>query len=81
MKLIKSKLPSLTKEFIESGKADAIFFDDEVSGFGVRLRAGGKRTWIIQFRAGGKQRRMVLGTLPSSMPTWPARSRVNASPR
>jgi hypothetical protein len=43
------------------GKTDAIFFDDDVPGLGLRLRAGGKRSWIFQYQIGTKQRRMTLG--------------------
>ena len=32
-------------------------------GFGLRLREGGKRTWIVQYRVGAKQRRVTLGTV------------------
>jgi len=45
------------------GAADKIFFDDGLSGFGLRLREGGKRTWIAQYRVGTKQRRVTLGTV------------------
>src|SRR5262249_429662 len=38
-----------------------IYFDDDVRGFGIRLRSGGKRTWIAQYKFGGKQRRITLG--------------------
>ena len=34
---------------------------NKLPGFGVRVRAGGKRTWIIQYRIGDKQRRVSLG--------------------
>lgn len=55
-----------TKELIAAlalplGKTDLIQFDDELPGFGIRLRAGGKRVWIVQYRAGGRQRRETLG--------------------
>jgi len=40
-----------------------IFFDDELPGFGLRIRAGGKRVWIVQYRFGLKQRRVTLGDL------------------
>ena len=50
------------------GKTDAIFFDDDDPGFGVRIRAGGKRTWIVQYRIGAKQRRVTLGTVNSLDP-------------
>jgi integrase len=46
---------------LEPGKSDQIFFDDDLPGFGVRLRAGGKMTWIIQYRVGAQQRRESLG--------------------
>src|SRR5262249_34890302 len=38
-----------------------IIFDDDIKGFGIRLRAGGKKTWIVQYRIGNKQRRVTLG--------------------
>jgi Arm DNA-binding domain len=45
------------------GKADAIFFDNELPGFGLRLRAGGHRTWIAQYRAHGRTRRLTIGAV------------------
>jgi Arm DNA-binding domain len=47
------------------GKSDHIEFDEDVHGFGLRLRAGGSRTWVYQCRIGTKQRRMVLGSATS----------------
>ena len=44
------------------GKSEAIIFDDNVPGFGLRLRAGGSRTFIVQYALGGRQRRMTIGT-------------------
>jgi integrase len=44
------------------GKSDCIIFDDDLPGFGLRLRAGGARTFIVQYRIGTKQRRVKLGT-------------------
>ncbi len=47
-------------------RADVIHFDDEMAGFGYRLRrgAGGKvrRSWIVQYRRAGASRRVLLGT-------------------
>lgn len=39
---------------------DRIVFNDALPGFGMRLREGGKRTWIVQYRVGEKQRRVQL---------------------
>jgi integrase len=47
------------------GKSERIVFDDDIKGFGLRLREGGSRTWIYQYRIGSKQRRMVLGSATS----------------
>lgn len=44
------------------GKSEIIVFDDDIPLFGFRVRAGGSRTWIFQYRQGGKQRRMSLGS-------------------
>jgi integrase len=62
MKLTQKAVATLA---LPAGKADVIFFDDEISGFGYRLRlgAGGKilRSWICQYRHGGATRRLLLG--------------------
>jgi hypothetical protein len=45
-------------------KEDEIHFDDEMPGFGLRLRRLGdrvSRTWIVQARAGGKMWRISIG--------------------
>ena len=46
---------------LDSGATDRIFFDDDVPGFGVRVRASGAQTWIFQYKIGGRTRRLVLG--------------------
>ena len=43
-----------------AGKDDVVIWDDSMPGFGVRLR-GGNRTFLVQFRVGGQQRRAGLG--------------------
>jgi hypothetical protein len=49
---------TLTKATIDRlklppGKSEMIVFDEVLPGFGLRIRAGGKRTWIAQYRLGG----------------------------
>jgi integrase len=46
---------------LPAGKTDHLVFDDMIPGFGLRLREGGSKSWIFQYKLGGKQRRMVLG--------------------
>ena len=49
-------------------KAEALIFDQDLPGFGLRVRVGGKRTWIAQYRLGTKQRRVTLGTTETLEP-------------
>ncbi|MEP7348411.1 MAG: Arm DNA-binding domain-containing protein [Sphingorhabdus sp.] len=55
----------LTKRIIDSAQAgsrDSFLWDSEVRGFGVRLKASGTRTFIIQYRnVEGRTRRCVIG--------------------
>jgi integrase len=60
MKLTKANIQRLA---LPAGARDKIFFDDELPGFGLRLRDGGKRSWIAQYRVGAKQRRITIGTV------------------
>jgi hypothetical protein len=43
-------------------KTEAIIFDDELPGFGLRLRRGGSRVWVYQFKIGDRHRRFTLGS-------------------
>lgn len=58
MKLTKAAIGALE---LPAGKTDALFWDDDMPGFGVRIRSGGKRTFIVQYRVGKQQRRLTLG--------------------
>src|SRR6516162_9529600 len=48
---------------LPKGKAEAIFFDEDVPGFGLRVREGGSRSLIFQYKIGKKHRRMALGSV------------------
>jgi integrase len=63
---------SVSKLKLSAGKSEEIIFDDKLAGFGIRLREGGSRTWIFQYRVGTKQRRMTIGSA-ASMPAAKAR--------
>jgi integrase len=56
----------IAKLELPAGKSELIVFDDKLPGFGLRLRAGGKRTWIVQYRVGSKQRRKTLGSVEAT---------------
>ena len=63
MKLTHGALANLK---MPEGKSDHIEFDDTMPGFGVRIRAGGKkehRTFVLQYKMGTKHRRINLGNV------------------
>ena len=55
----------LTKSAVERlpvpDKESSLFWDDDLAGFGVRVWSSGKRSYIVQGRANGKSRRVVIG--------------------
>ena len=53
---------------LPSGRSELIVFDEALPGFGVRIRAGGKRVWIAQYRMGAKQRRVTIGSVQAIDP-------------
>jgi integrase len=53
---------SIGRLALPKGASDKIFFDDEIPGFGLRVRAGGSRKYVLHYRQGGIQRRHTLGT-------------------
>jgi len=59
---------SIARLQLPTGKLDHIEFDDDIPGFGIRLRDGGSRTWIYQYKLGTKQRRLVLGKVSAIKP-------------
>jgi integrase len=61
MKITSKTIARLT---LPEGKADAIFFDDDMSGFGFRLRRSGdrvRRSYVCQYRSKGRTRRVLIG--------------------
>src|SRR3954469_5790325 len=47
---------------LPTGKTDHIFFDDDLPGFGLRVRASGTRKWIVQYDLAGRTHRVLLGS-------------------
>ena len=48
---------------LPAGKREHIYWDEDFPGFGARLRSGGSRVWVYQYKIGAKQRRVTLGHL------------------
>lgn len=57
-------MAKLTKRSVESAHAEgreAFVWDHELPGFGVRVFASGKRSYVVQYRHVGRTKRLVLG--------------------
>ena len=57
-KLTTTTISKRTVEALKSGK-DTVFWDSELSGFGVRVYPSGSKHYVVQTRAGGKAAKRV----------------------
>jgi integrase len=58
MRFTMNRIDALT---CPAGKKDALYFDDELPGFGVRVSSGGGKTYLCQYRTAAGVRRMAIG--------------------
>jgi integrase len=52
---------SLRNISLPAGVADKVYFDEDLPGFGLRVRASGVHSWMVQYAIAGRTRRVVLG--------------------
>ena len=56
---------SVIKTLQPPSSGNRVFFDSEVSGFGLRVTANGARSFILNYRTiGGRERRKTIGAWP-----------------
>ncbi len=58
MEFTKASVAALT---VPADRDEIIEWDTTLPGFGLRARRGGSKTWVCQYRVGGRQRRETLG--------------------
>ncbi|MGX9979606.1 tyrosine-type recombinase/integrase [Methylobacterium fujisawaense] len=57
-------MPKLSKRVVEAAEPqgrDYFLWCDELPGFGVRIFASGRRSYLVQYRASGRSRRFTIG--------------------
>jgi len=57
-------MAKITKRVVDAAvptDKDYVIWDDELPGFGLRIFTSGKRSYVIQYRAGGRSRRYTIG--------------------
>jgi integrase len=60
MKLSAANVKNLT---VPPGRTEAVFFDDDVKGFGVRVKATGARSYVMCWKIAGDHRRITIGSI------------------
>jgi integrase len=51
-----------------NGKPEQFLWDEDLTGFGLRVRDSGSRMWVCQYRSKGRTRRVTLGPLKKLKP-------------
>jgi integrase len=74
MKLTQRRIEGLE---CPANKKDMLVFDDEQHGLGVRVTAGGGKSYLVQYRRAGQKRRVPLGSC-SAISLASAREAVRA---
>lgn len=57
-------MPKLTKRIVDAAEPrgrDYFLWDEQVPGFGLRVFGSGKRSYLVQYRCGGRTRRVTIG--------------------
>ena len=50
-----------TVEALRVGERETVYWDHELSGFGVRVYPSGTKVYLVQTRSGGRSRRVTIG--------------------
>jgi integrase len=72
------KIGRRTVAAIQKPERPALYWDEDLPGFGVLAQPSGNKTWIVQYRAGAggrgaATRRVTLGSVNDAMPAEKAR--------
>ncbi|MEO9191690.1 MAG: Arm DNA-binding domain-containing protein, partial [Acetobacteraceae bacterium] len=60
----------VVKELPAPPSGNRITYDADLPGFGIRVTGAGARAFILNYRTGGRERRITIGQYPA----WNARA-------
>ena len=55
---------AMARKALPAARGSAILWDAEVKGFCLRVSPGGGKSFMLDYRAGGRQRRITIGSYP-----------------
>lgn len=61
------------------GRPYVIHYDSELPGFGLRVTRAGARSFVLNYRARGVERRMTIGSLPANLTAEETRKLIDAT--
>ena len=62
------KITKRAVDRLQGDGAEKFYWDDDLPGFGVRIRSSGRKYYVVQFRADGRLRRVTLAQLQQLPP-------------
>jgi len=54
----------VVRKALPPAQGQALFWDSEIKGFALRVTARGAKSFVLDYRVGGRQRRITLGNYP-----------------
>ena len=73
-----NRIPRITKrsvDAIKAGGTDTVYWDGELTGFGLRVRRSGRKSYVVQTRIAGK---LCWFTIGPHGPLSPDQARARA---
>jgi integrase len=68
---VPAKLTDTTvKAIVPPGAGSKTYWDDEVTGFGLRVHAKGARSFFVDYRVNGRSRRVTIGRYTGPQGVW-----------
>jgi integrase len=62
-------MPHITDQFVRKlqppARGNRVHYDDDVSGFGIRITSGSHKAFVLNFRINSRERRMTIGAYPA----------------